>query len=459
MRPRGRRPYLVCATFLVAVGLCASCARSDRQQRQQQFEARQAKIEARGSPARAGRRRLRPRMTTPEIQTHEDLGDALGASPWPIEAPCLTRFCTRRSLDRLFEKLDQVDSGQDAVARILLLGDSHIAADYIARTVRDRLQHRFGSAGRGFVVIDQKAQYGGRRLSKAYWSRLRIVDGGGFGKAFGFAGMRLMSNRPGARMAFELEDEDDEVVAYFIAGPDSGTLSFFVHDQKVSQIMTRMDGFESAVHRFDVPTQVDGVNGAPRRLEIVAQSPNAMLLGLSFESDSPGVILDAVGPVGADANTWLHMNRRSLQQHLRALDPDLVMLMIGGNDALAVRKRDRTMREVEMDYRALIERIKTALPSTDCLLWAPLDAGVRVNGHIASKPDLPQIRDIQRRVAQDLQCAFWDTYEAMGGEGSFRRWFKQGLMNSDLVHPRSRGGDLLGHLFSSALIDLYVDGS
>ena len=454
----GQSPQNVCAIIILcAVSLSVACARPDRRRRQRAFEARQARIE--GNRDRGWRRRNKPRMTTPKIRSFAALAKRVGAYPARIQAPCQNSLCTRRSLGRLFTKLDRIDEARQGVARILILGDSHIAADYISRAVRDRLQHRFGNAGRGFIAIDQKAQYGGRRISKAHWSRTRIVDGDGPGRAFGFAGMRLDSERAGARMAFELEPDDDDVVAYFLGSPRSGTLSFYVDSRRISQVVTTMEAIESGVHRVPIPEESNGAAGPQRRLEIVAQSPSTALFGLSFESSQSGVIVDAIGPVGADASVYLSMNRRSLKQHLRALKPDLIMLMIGGNDALAIRKGIRTPLEVEEDHRALVQRLRSALPSADCLLWAPLDAGVRVKGRIRSKPDLPEIRDMQRRVAKDMRCSFWDTYESMGGQGAFGRWFEEKLMNRDLIHPRAKGGDLLGHLFAAALIDAYLNGT
>ncbi len=444
------------AAMIVVVA--TGCTTGDRRRRQRAFEARQAKIARPG--LRGWRRRNKPGLSTPKIRSFRALGREVGARPVNIVSACLDRKCSRRALGRLFQKLDRVDERGQGVARILLLGDSHIAADYIARAIRKHLQGRFGNAGRGFVAIDQKSQYGGRRLKKSYWTRTRIVDGDGPGKAYGFSGMRLDSTKAGAELVFELEPFDDDVVAYFLGQPDSDPLAVYVHERKVGRIRTRARRPISRVRRVRMPERAESGNGPPRQLRIVATGPGASLFGLSFESYEAGVILDAIGPVGADAKTYLQMDERSFRQHLRKLDPDLVMLMVGGNDALAVRKGQRTLAEVEKHHLLLVNRLRKALPDSDCLLWSPLDAGVKnETGQIESKPDLPQIRDIQRRVAKEMKCAFWDTYEAMGGRGSFGRWFERDLMNRDLIHPRAKGGDLLGHLFATSLMNAYLNGS
>src|SRR5207253_10574104 len=92
-------------------------------------------------------------------------------------------------LDRFFAKVSALDKTQEGTVRILHLGDSHVAADYITGTTRRWLQHRFGQAGRGFVAVDQRAEYSGRRLHRKGWKRTRIVDKGRAGQTFGFSGM------------------------------------------------------------------------------------------------------------------------------------------------------------------------------------------------------------------------------------------------------------------------------
>ena len=456
MRLRASHRFCLIAG-LASVVFASSCRSSPtRRARQRTFESRQSRIKV--GAERGWRRRNKPRVSTPKIERYRELGESLGAVPVAIDAPCLDRRCRRRSLGRLFNKFDRIEEDRQGVARILILGDSHIAADYIARTVRERLQNRFGNAGRGFVAIDQKAQYGGRRLTKTNWVRTRIVDGNGPGKAFGFAGMRLDALRQGASIEFELGPYDDDVVAYYLGRPNGSTMSFYADGEKIGRVKTRADNNISRIHRIAVPEATRGKDAPPTRLRIVANGP-ASIFGLSFESYEAGIILDAIGPVGADARVYLQMDERSLEEHLHALDPDLVMLMVGGNDALAIRKGQRSLREVEDDHVKLLERIKTILPDADCLVWGPLDAGVRKKGRIRSKTDLIKIRDLQRQVAYDMKCSFWDTYSAMGGTGSFERWFERGLMNRDLIHPRAKGGNLIGHLFTTALLDAYLNGS
>ena len=97
-----------------------------------------------------------------------------------------------------------------------------------------------------------------------------------------------------------------------------------------------------------------------------------------------------------------------------------------------------------------------ASPDADCMLWSPMDAGEMIDGKIVSKKFISEVRNMQKAAASKNGCAFWDMFASMGGEGSFARWHRAGIMNDDLVHPRATAGELLGHLFSVALLEAYA---
>ena len=59
---------------------------------------------------------------------------------------------------------------------------------------------------------------------------------------------------------------------------------------------------------------------------------------------------------------------------------------------------------------------------------------------------------IQRSIAASVGCAFYNTFEAMGGDGASGRWYKSGLMSGDFAHMTSKGNKVLGVMFYQALL-------
>ncbi len=171
-------------------------------------------------------------------------------------------------------------------------------------------------------------------------------------------------------------------------------------------------------------------------------------------ASAPGVIYESIGPVGADAKVYLDLEINSFTESLKAHKPDLIVLMVGGNDALKARKKWRTLDEVRGHHEQLIDRLRKILPDAELMLWAPMDAGQKRKGKVVSKPLLEQIRTLQEEVAAAKKVAYWDTLDAMGGPGSITRWTKARVMNKDLVHPKRAAADLLGRLFSAAFLSV-----
>src|ERR1035441_10633357 len=71
-------------------------------------------------------------------------------------------------------------------------------------------------------------------------------------------------------------------------------------------------------------------------------------------------------------------------------------------------------------------------------------------GEIATMPTIPRIVAIQRRVAVETDCGFFDTFAAMGGEGTMARWYaaQPRLVSADFIHPYPAGGKLIANVFT-----------
>jgi lysophospholipase L1-like esterase len=445
----GRRNHTHAVLILaVAVG-CTSSTSDWRRQRRAAFVEPEPQEPETPPPPPTKRKNPRKTHPFPESEELDALAESVGARSQSIES--------KLRLDRFFKKLDRLDRTDDGLVRVLHLGDSHIAADYITRTIRERLQARFGNAGRGFVVVDQRKGYGGRRIKRLGWRRMRIVDPDGPGRAFGFSGQRLVSTRRGAFAKYVLSPNDHELGIFYRSLKSGAPLKVYAEDELIAEFSTNRPHGQSLVRRVQIPEHKLGGATPPETISIVAEGMGTEIYGLSFESTDSGLIYDSIGPVGADAKVYLDLDQRSFRQHLKALAPDLVVLMVGGNDALMVRQEKRTLEEVRRHHEVLVKNLRSYLPEADCLLVGPMDAGeTKADGTIGSKQYLADVRDIQQSVAREQGCAFWDTFQAMGGEGAFGRWFEREIMNEDMVHPRAKGGDLIGHLFATALINAYL---
>ncbi|MEE2903431.1 MAG: GDSL-type esterase/lipase family protein [Myxococcota bacterium] len=361
---------------------------------------------------------------------------------------CVDKACSRRALDRLFQTLSAENSDQ-VTPRILQLGDSHLAADYISGKIRNSLQKQFGKAGRGFTHSDQRSRYGGRRLKRAekHWKKKRHVDLHRKRLDFGFSGISLESKSKKSKISYRLDSSDSRVTIYFQPRAKGGKLSVLVDGEKVGTLDT--------ANESQRVTQTFTWKKSAKVLTLRAHGPRVTIYGLSFETGVNGIFFDSLGPVGADAKLYTEFGKKSFNAHLRAYKPDLIILMVGGNDAMKIRKGWTDLKKVENDHRNVIQNLRNEHPQADCMIWSPMDAGKRRGRKISSRAKISEVAAIQARVAKEMGCAYWDLYAFMGGEGSVARWSKAGLMNKDLIHPKRAAADLIGQAFSDAFLRAY----
>lgn len=359
-----------------------------------------------------------------------------------------TGRCLTQALDVFFECVEALQNGERVLpVRVVHLGDSQIASDLITDLVRRRLELRYGSGGRGFLFVDRPTRGAGRtvRTGEATegWETVKLTDSERSGP-LGFSGVRFVST-DGRATRYRLEQEARVAELHFMTSPRGGTLTVSADQRTLSTVLTRFTDSEFAFARIRLPWRA-------RTLELRAGEGDVNLFGVTLESGGPGIVYDSVGLPGAFFDVYLRAPASAFRAQLRRRNPSLVVLMLGGNDAYEIGRGRQTLDAVRDSARKLVDRIQRAVPAASCLLVSPMDAGVRkVGGGIESRPHNEAVGRIVRDVAMEKGCAYWDVHRAMGGAGSVSRWLEAGLFNEDLVHPRGRGANLLGHLLDFAL--------
>lgn len=333
--------------------------------------------------------------------------------------------------------------------RVVHLGDSLVASDYITDVVRDRLQERFGSGGKGFLFITRPASAGRWTRSgrgSDGWEIARLVDTKWPRDRVGWTGVAFTSASGSQSTKYDVEGSRVAEL-FFLAQPSSGSVQLSVDGRPLQRIQTR--GFsktksEAAFARVNLPEGAKTLS--------LTTSGKVELHGVTLETGTPGVIYDTVGLLGGMAEVYLRAQPAAFRAQLRQRKPAMVVLMVGGNEAFFFSRDRTTLEEVRAQMKELVSRVRANVPDAACLVMSPIDAGVRtMGGELVPRRGSKEVSDIFREEARLGGCAFWDAYTAMGGEGAALRWLEAGLMLEDLVHPRAKGSDLLGHLFDLAL--------
>lgn len=364
---------------------------------------------------------------------------------------------TGHELDRFFAALARTDRGEaGALTRAVHWGDSAIGIDGIPSAIRKRLQARFGDGGHGFHLMappNSSYRHRGVRLHhNEQWSLCFIIHKCRSDGHYGLGGATFRSTG-GAESRFwpDAKHSSGHVSRFevwYAAAPRGGRFKVRVDDGEWEVIDTAAETLEDRWHAIEVE---DG----PHKLAVrAAGGGRARIYGVTLERDGPGVVWDGLALVGAFTRRMMEFDEAHLRAQLQHRAPQLVVLTFGGNDMI----RNIGMDSYGDEYRAVIQRLRAAAPEMDCLVMSPLDHGERKGVRIVSQAVVAPMVEAQRRAAHEEGCAFFDTFMAMGGEGSAGRWFRQSprLVGGDLSHLTGNGQIVVGEMFYRALMESYV---
>lgn len=366
------------------------------------------------------------------------------------------------SLDTFFASLRRTEAKEPgAITRILHYGDSPTTADSITADVRRLLQARFGDAGHGFVLIAKPwAWYGHRgiKLSSSGWqiqpaSQARAKDG-----IHGLGGVSF-TGETGSISSVTLPDEKySRVTVYYLEQPDGGSFTISGasdegrgegEDEKIEEVQTTGEEKHPAFAEIRLPP-------GTRTVSLRVTSRSVRLFGYRFDKDQPGVQYNSLGINGAQVQMVLRaFETTQWTDNLRHENPALVVLNYGTNESIYPRYVEQEYPE---ELRRVIGTVRKALPNASLLLMGPMDRGVsNAGGEVSTPPALEDLIAVQKRVAAETGCAFFNTFEAMGGAGTMARWYasRPQLVSADYMHPMPAGAAIVGELFEKALMEAY----
>lgn len=334
-----------------------------------------------------------------------------------------------------------------AVTRVLHYGDSPVTADLITADVRALLQQHFGDAGHGFVLIAKPwAWYGHRGVDVegkgwhiAAATQARAKDG-----FHGLGGVSFEGDA-GASSHFELAEAHSRMEIHFLRQPGGGALSVEAGGEKLGDLETGGPVEQPDHYTFLLP---DGA----RRMEVSVKRGPVRLFGVSFERNAPGVIYNSLGLNGGQVMSVVRFfDKTQWAEELQHAHPDLVVINYGTNES---GYADYIERTYPGELRQVIERVKAAVPKASILIMSPMDRGERdSDARITTIPTLPRLVEIQKEIAAEMGCAFFNTFQAMGGEGTMARWYdsEPRLVSADFTHPLPAGAHKVGVLLDQAL--------
>lgn len=373
---------------------------------------------------------------------------------------------SKSAMANFFNSLNNVSSESKSI-RILHYGDSQIEGDRISDYLRNKLQNQFGGEGPGLISIMPIAQSVINKISfSGNWDRYGVfayrdkrVPHSNFGvmaQLCRYCNYNSVSDSAGTTKQAWVKIQTSKnggakAAAYnrlklFYGGARSKVLCEFYDAGvfKESDSLQRGGNFNikeynvagSLNHEF----QFSGLD-----------SPD--FYGVSLEGGK-GVMVDNMGLRGSSGTFFNQINYSQLKQFYDYLNVRLVILQFGGNTLPYLK--DKAMAQSFAGYlKAQISTIKRMAPNASILLIGPADMSVKEGTEYVTHPLLEDLRDAIRKAAFDMDCAFFDMYDCMGGRNSMVSWVDLGIAAKDYIHFSPQGARKIATLLYSSLINDY----
>ena len=163
--------------------------------------------------------------------------------------------------------------------------------------------------------------------------------------------------------------------------------------------------------------------------------------GFYFDNEDAGVVYNVTGVNSAEARHYLKIKS---DESLKTLGLDLVIISLGTNDCYEASG----VESFASNLTELVAKIREQIPDVAILLTTPSDCWYKKK-YVNKR--MKEARNIIKEVAKQNNCAVWDWYEVMGGEGVSSKWVDRQLMQKDRVHLTLNGYYLQGDLLFNAL--------
>ena len=336
--------------------------------------------------------------------------------------------------------------------RIAYFGDSFIEADILTGDLRSMLQQKFGGSGVGYVSIASTfSNYRPTvRHSFSGWSSHAITDSVFFDRKRQDLSNHYFIPRKGAFVTLKGKQTGNQAdscrysTIYFRTN-DSIYLSASVNGGEPEFFAL---GGDSLMQSVSVEGNIKTVNWKVERLD----SMNTATFYAATMDPASGIVLDNFSTRGSSGQQLIHIPSAIMRQYNKMRMYDLIVLQYGLNVA---SEQGVNYSYYQSAMTKVINYLKQVFPQASILIVGVGDRDYKTEtGELRTMPGVKNLIRFQEALAAETHVAFWNLFEAMGGEGSMAKLVNQkpSLANYDYTHINFRGGKYIASLLFETLV-------
>lgn len=339
---------------------------------------------------------------------------------------------------------------RNASMRIAFLGDSFIEADIFTADVRNQLQGEYGGRGVGFVPISSIAAkyrntiehssagwkpYSMMHYKEANWKRLTLP---------GF----YYVPEEGATVSIKQRKTKDKSKNLSC----SSAKLLFVNERNV-EITVCVNGTDTITHTPPSDTKLQSIplHGDISSLDFTFANVAGFYGYGVVMNDSSGIYVDNYSVRGSSGIVLSTVDKELSHDFDKILPSDIIVLQYGLNVAAANITNYSYYKKKMVD---VVKMLKSYFPHSSIIIMGVGDRAIRMDSGFETMPGIPEMVAVQREIAQEAKCIFWDTFTAMGGRNSMALFVSHTppLASKDYTHINHAGGKKIARSFVSSML-------
>jgi lysophospholipase L1-like esterase len=359
---------------------------------------------------------------------------------------CIEDYSENKNALRYFIKALANTKNNGSTLRIAFYGDSFIEGDVFCGSFRDTLQSIFGGRGVGYVPITSdvagfrntiKHSFSNWTTSSLVSKRDSLAELGPSGYCFIPQENNWVEYHP-SKQRFLREFED---VKLYYKNRKDAILHYYIDTLESSEPLKASEKIEEWTY--------EGKGLKSVRFEFFPYD-SLWVYGASFEKRG-GIYVDNFSLRGNSGMNLTSVEQEMYTEFNRYRKYKLIILQFGLN---LIVEETLNYNAYAKRMVAVIKKLKKIFPESSFLLLSISDKSSNVNGSFQTAEAIPAMRNAQRLIAKETGIAFWDMYEAMGGENSMVMYAeaKPALAAKDYTHLNFRGGKKLAGALAKSLL-------
>ncbi|HRA58645.1 MAG: GDSL-type esterase/lipase family protein [Bacteroidota bacterium] len=349
-------------------------------------------------------------------------------------------------LTRFFEALHNHEN-ENGKIRIAWFGDSMIEGDLVTQDFRKLMQKIYGGSGVGFVPVTSPVAQFRQTIRQTFsddWEVYSFMKKPKQNYKLGIGGYSFVSSK-GSWVDYKASRFYPVYSEVKMICRQCPPKSFILNED--TSLVFPVDSIGSF-------KEVELIRNNPiKEVKLTFKKPNCEVHGLYFDKGN-GVYVDNFSFRGNSGIPLSNIPFGELKSLGAKENYKLIILSYGLN---VVAHDVKNYSWYASSFQKTLNYIKEAFPDASILVMSVGDKSYRAEDGYETEPDIPIFVELQKRIAQRSDVAFYNLYEAMGGYNSMVSWAEGNpqLANLDYTHPNFAGGRKIAGMLYDDIIKSY----